>query len=138
MKGFYHIWAWRPSWSCDQDIANKITMPLPKEASHKISTRSAKRFQRRRSLKLWTMDDGRMDGRTDAGSWPSYKLTLCAFGSGELTRSQILFKVFFHWPLEKKLAVAENISQECSNIKMDSNKRHEKSCSLSFFSLPRH
>ena len=24
------------------------------------------------------------DGRTDAGSWPSYKLTLWAFGSGEL------------------------------------------------------
>ena len=23
-KGFYHIWAWRPSWSCDQDIANKF------------------------------------------------------------------------------------------------------------------
>ena len=18
-EGFYHIWAWRPSWSCDQD-----------------------------------------------------------------------------------------------------------------------
>ena len=34
-------------------------MPLPKEAPHKISTRSAKRFQRRRSLKLWSTDDGR-------------------------------------------------------------------------------
>ena len=52
LKWFYHIWAWLPSWSCDQDIANKITMALPKEAPHKISTRSAKRFQRRRSLKL--------------------------------------------------------------------------------------
>ena len=57
---FYHIWAW----SCDQDIANNISMPLPKEAPHKISTRLAKRFQRRRSLKLWTTDDGRTDGRT--------------------------------------------------------------------------
>ena len=53
-KCFYHIWACRPSWSYDQDIANKITMALPKEVPHKISTRSAKRFQRRRSLKLWT------------------------------------------------------------------------------------
>ena len=26
------------SWSCDQTIANKISMPLPKEATHKIST----------------------------------------------------------------------------------------------------
>ena len=36
LKGFYHIWAWRPSWSCDQNIANKISMPLPKEATHKL------------------------------------------------------------------------------------------------------
>ena len=86
MSGFYHIWAWRPSWSCDLDFATKLEMPLPKEAPHKISPRSAKRFQRRRSLKLWTTPtDGRTtDGRTDAGSWPSYKLTLSAFGSGEL------------------------------------------------------
>ena len=20
LKGFYHIWAWRPSWSCDPDV----------------------------------------------------------------------------------------------------------------------
>ena len=58
-SGFYHIWAWRPSWSCDLDFAIKLEMPLPKEASHKISTWSAKRFQRRRSLKLLTMTDGR-------------------------------------------------------------------------------
>ena len=38
LKGFYHIWAWRPSWSCDQNIANKISMPLRKEAPHKISS----------------------------------------------------------------------------------------------------
>ena len=36
LKGFYHIWAWRPSWSCDPDAANKILFPLPKEAPHKI------------------------------------------------------------------------------------------------------
>ena len=61
---FYHIWAWRPSWSCDQDIAYKITMLLPKEAPHKISTRSARRFRKRRSLKLWTTTT---DGRTTDG-----------------------------------------------------------------------
>ena len=36
LKSFYHIWAWRPSWSCDLDAANKLSFPLPKEASHKI------------------------------------------------------------------------------------------------------
>ena len=35
-KGFYHIWAWQPSWSCDPDAANKLSFPLPKEAPHKI------------------------------------------------------------------------------------------------------
>ena len=29
-KVFYHIWAWRPSWSCDPDAANKLSFPLPK------------------------------------------------------------------------------------------------------------
>ena len=36
LKGFDHIWAWRPSWSCDTDAVNKISFPLPKEAPHKI------------------------------------------------------------------------------------------------------
>ena len=36
LKGFYHIGAWRPSWSCDPDAANNLSYPLPKEAPHKI------------------------------------------------------------------------------------------------------
>ena len=36
LRVFYHIWAWRPSWSCDPNAANKISFPLPKEAPHKI------------------------------------------------------------------------------------------------------
>ena len=35
-KGFYHKWAWRPSWSCDLDHLYKLSFPLPKEAPHKI------------------------------------------------------------------------------------------------------
>ena len=35
MKGVYHIWAWRPSWSSDPDAANKLSFPLPKEAPQK-------------------------------------------------------------------------------------------------------
>ena len=26
-EGFYHIWAWRPSWSCDLDTTNKTSSP---------------------------------------------------------------------------------------------------------------
>ena len=33
-KGFYHIWAWRPSWSCDLYDLHKLSFPLPKEDSH--------------------------------------------------------------------------------------------------------
>ena len=36
LKGFYHIRAWWPCWSCDPDTANKLSFPLPKEAPHKI------------------------------------------------------------------------------------------------------
>ena len=32
-EGFYHIWAWRPSWSCDPDATNKLSFPLPKGAT---------------------------------------------------------------------------------------------------------
>ena len=34
---FTIYWAWRPSWSCDQDPANKLLFPLPMDAPHKIS-----------------------------------------------------------------------------------------------------
>ena len=36
LKGFYHIWAWRPSWSCDQDHLNKLLLPNPKESPYNI------------------------------------------------------------------------------------------------------
>ena len=42
-KGFYHIWAWWPSWSRDLDHLSrdldhlyKLWFSLPKEAPHKI------------------------------------------------------------------------------------------------------
>ena len=49
-EGFYHIEAWRTYWSCDQDVANKLSFPPPKEAPHKIRLSLVKRF--RRCLKL--------------------------------------------------------------------------------------
>ena len=67
LKGFYLIWAWRPSWSCDPDAANKISFPLPKEVPHKIWLRLAKRFRRRRSLSV--VDDAD-DGRTADHEYP--------------------------------------------------------------------
>ena len=60
-KGFYHIWAWLPSWSCDLEHLYKLLFPLPKEAPHKIWLLLAKRFQRRRRLKMMDNDDDEND-----------------------------------------------------------------------------
>ena len=79
LKGFYRIWAWRPSWSCDPDAPNKLSFPRSMEAPHEIWLRLAQRFWRRRSLKMvdgWTT--------TDDGACLYYKLTNEPKGSGEL------------------------------------------------------
>ena len=34
LSGFSHIWAWRPSWSCNPDFTNKPSFPLPIDAPH--------------------------------------------------------------------------------------------------------
>ena len=36
LKGFYHIWKWRPSWSCDQDYFFKLSFPHPKKSAYEI------------------------------------------------------------------------------------------------------
>ena len=36
LKGFYHIWACRPSWSCDTDATSKLLLFLPMEDPQKM------------------------------------------------------------------------------------------------------
>ena len=82
LKSFYHIWAWRPSWSCDQDHLNKLSFPYPKESPYEIRVQLAQWFQRRRYLKMLT------EGQTtDAGVIGIPIAHLGAFGSGELKMS---------------------------------------------------
>ena len=74
-EGFYHIWAWPPSWSCDPDPWNKLSFPHPTEAPDE-SVQLVQQFQRRRRLKM-------VDGRRMTEPYH----TICspgAFGSGEL------------------------------------------------------
>ena len=47
VKGFYHIRAWWPFWSCDLYHLYKLSFPLPTETPHKIWAWLAKRFHRR-------------------------------------------------------------------------------------------
>ena len=46
-KGFYHIWAWRPSWSMNRDHFSNLSFPLSKEAPYEIWAKLAQRLQRR-------------------------------------------------------------------------------------------
>ena len=65
LKGFYHIWAWWPSWSHDPDPGNKLSFPHPTEAPYEIWLCLAQRFWRRSSFKM-----------VDDGPWLYYKLTV--------------------------------------------------------------
>ena len=96
LKGFYHIWAWRPSRSCDQDHLNKLLFPHPKESPYEIWVQLAPWFQRRRCLKMLT-DDGRT---TDAGVIGILIAHLGAFGSGELIISYLYCLIY--WILHMK------------------------------------
>ena len=41
-KGFYHIWAWRPCWSCDPGHLNNFSLLKGLEAVYEIWLKSAK------------------------------------------------------------------------------------------------
>ena len=75
LKGFYHIWAWQPTWSCDQDHLNQLS--FPHDAPHEIWLWLAQWFWRR-YLKM--VDEG----WTDNGAFLYYELTHKPKGSGEL------------------------------------------------------
>ena len=77
--GFYHIWPWWPSWSCDQDHLSKLLFPYPIETPYEIWLWLAQCFLGRRYLK--SVDD---DIRRTTEVYLYYKLTIWAFGSGEL------------------------------------------------------
>ena len=51
-KGFYHIWAWRPSWSTDRNHFSNLSFPQPKEAPYEIWAKLALQLQRRSRLKM--------------------------------------------------------------------------------------
>ena len=50
LKGFYHIWAWQPSWSCDQHHVIKFSFPCTWKLTYKIWLKIAKWFFRKTSF----------------------------------------------------------------------------------------
>ena len=47
---FYHIWAWRPYWSCYMDHFNNISFPYPMEAPHENWLQSAQWFPEEKKM----------------------------------------------------------------------------------------
>ena len=62
-KGFYHIWAWRLSWSMDCDHFSILSFPQNTEAPHEIWATLAQRLQKRSRLKM--LINGRTHRSTD-------------------------------------------------------------------------
>ena len=70
-KRFYHLWAWRPSWSCDLDHLYKLWFTLPKEAPHPIWLLIGPAVSKKIFENGGRTKDGRMPVR-----WIYYKITL--------------------------------------------------------------
>ena len=54
-KGFYHIWTWWPSWSCDQHHVNKFPSPYTQKLTYKIWLKMAQWFLRKASFNFQKM-----------------------------------------------------------------------------------
>ena len=87
LKGFYHIWAWQPSWSHDQDHLNKLSFCILQRLNMKFGVDWPSVFLIRCLMSGWQKTDG---WRMDNGDCPWCKLTHEPKGSGELksNRSQ--------------------------------------------------
>ena len=89
---FYHIWTWRPSWSCDPDPANKLSFPIPLRLHMKFSFDRASNFGED-FWKWWMREDG---WTMDHGY--TIKLTNKPKGSGKLkTESVNSFIKDWYW-----------------------------------------
>ena len=51
-EDFYHIWAWRPSWSMDANYFSNLSFPCPREVPNKIWATLAQRLHRRSHFEI--------------------------------------------------------------------------------------
>ena len=75
-KGFYHIWAWWPSWLMNCDHFSNLSFPCPKEAPHEIWATLAQRLQRR-SLNFSHINVWCPYKCTWKQTWPRHKKVKC-------------------------------------------------------------
>ena len=72
-KGFYHIWAWWPSWLTNRDYFSNLLFPLSKEAPYEIWAKLAQKLQRS-CLKFWTFFPYKCIRKQN---WPHRKKVKC-------------------------------------------------------------
>ena len=84
LKGFHHIWAWRPSWSTDRDHFSNFSFLQTKKAPYKIWAKLAQGLQRR----LFENVNGRSGARADSltGGRTKSDHYSSSWASGELKR----------------------------------------------------
>ena len=75
-KCFYHIWAWRPSWSMDGNHFSNLSFSCPREAPNEIWTTLDQRLQRRSLLKFATFFPNTCIGKR---IWPLRKKVKCQY-----------------------------------------------------------
>ena len=73
-KGFYHIWAWGPSWSMDGNHFSNLSFPCPRKAPNEIWATLAQRLQRRSHLKFSTFFPYKCIWKQ---TWPCCKKVKC-------------------------------------------------------------
>ena len=113
MKGFYHIWAWRPSWSCNQHHVNKFSFPCTSKLTYK-KLEMAQWFLRKASFTVLILslafiassfrvtEENLVFETVQSGPYSSFECFLCS-----LKLTFIFYLIFvckLHWPKVKKCA----------------------------------
>ena len=69
-QGFYHIWAWRPCWSCDPDHLNNFSFLKALEAVEEYLVAIGPVVSEEKSYEI-------VDGRRTSHNRPRHQLTIC-------------------------------------------------------------
>ena len=103
LKGFYHIWAWWPSWSCDQYTWYKFWLTYHKDSSYEIWVQMAEWFLRKLCFDgtpIWATLADKLKVNLDL--WNLF-IAIVSFGSTYQERIMTLAStVFKKWNLKKK------------------------------------
>ena len=90
----YHIWAWQPSWSCDQHHVNQFSFPCPQKSTYKIWLKMAQWCLRKAS---YFLHDNNLGPRSRNDLDLQYSLSFT-----ELV--VCIYKISGHWQVSWKSA----------------------------------